>query len=139
MSKDDEPKRTTVGTFKLADILNAKPRVGPEAANDPTSPAINFDMSSNDALLIARVVERIATIAKEFGFTPQHGYQFDAHFAAADIANVHCNGCRLRLLAWLMAGQVEFMEDYIGIQRHVNRITGGLNGEWRPAFAEPKQ
>jgi len=131
--KDDEPKKINVGSFDLAAILNA-PRV---AANDDPK-AINFEMSFNDQVLVGRIVERIAEIAKERGFTAQQGYHFDAHMAAADIANVHCNGCALRLLSWLMSDPVAFMADYYIIHTRVNRVSGGLNGEERPIFAEPK-
>lgn len=133
--KNDEEKRTVL-TMPI-------PSPGQQMLNGTapalaTRGALNVDCSAHDSELAAKVVQRVAEILKLAGLHNM-GYTFDPVICYADIINVHCNGCPLRLLAWLMSTPSDFMEDFNGINRHVNRVTGGINGEWRPRFAETKQ
>lgn len=139
MTKDPREKRTilTRAVPSIGQQMIRSHELTPLAERPPGT--INFTCSAVDMDLIARIVMRIAEIAKDRGFVPEAGYYFDPIIAAADIASVHCNGCPLRLYAWIMSEPTDFMEDYAGIVRHVNREAGGINGEWRPRFAETKQ
>jgi len=49
-----------------------------------------------------------------------------------DIAHRQFN---MRLMDWLNAGDYDFAHDFCGIQRHIDRTTGLVNGRFLPRFA----
>lgn len=54
-----------------------------------------------------------------------------------DVSACHASGCPLRLDDLLAADDFNFMHDIAGIDRHLNRETGELEGFFRPRFARP--
>lgn len=52
-----------------------------------------------------------------------------------DIAATHASGNRLRLADLLAADDFNFAHDVFGIERHLNRNTGALEGFFRPRFS----
>lgn len=55
-----------------------------------------------------------------------------------DITAAHANGCPLRLDALREADLVNLAHDIGGIRRHLNRLTGELEGCFVPRYAAAK-
>lgn len=96
--------------------------------------AINWKVSKTDALKIAQIVTRAIEEYCKLDMDPP-----DRLSLQMDITAVHCNGCRLRLDDWLAADTFNFMHDIGGIQRHVDRDTGKLQGWFLPRFSKPRK
>lgn len=54
-----------------------------------------------------------------------------------DLEAVHCNGCPIELEQLLQAKKSDFIHDIMGIQSHLNRKTGELEGGFVPRYAMP--
>ena len=90
---------------------------------------INFDCSPEDKELIGKILVRGIAMGK------QYNVDFDHMTFAMDIIAAHCNGCPLSLLQWLMSSDVDFSQDWLCINRHIDRKTGKLHG-YTPLFAK---
>ena len=87
---------------------------------------INFAVTSEEASLISRIVERAAN---------QYGEDVDRLSLAMDITAAHANGCPLDLDGLLGAEPFDFAHDIGGIGRHIDRETGVVGGFFRPRYA----
>lgn len=90
---------------------------------------VNFDCSLEDKKLIGKILSRGMAMGK------QYNVEFDHVTLAMDITAVHCNGHPLSLLQWLMSSDVDFSQDWLCINRHIDRNTGKLHG-YQPLFAK---
>jgi hypothetical protein len=93
---------------------------------------LNFDMTTSDAQLIAKIVARGVDMAREAGT------MFDQTTAAMDLCAAHCNGTPLKLLQLLMSCQDDFSHDFCGIGLHLDRRTGQFKHGFYPRFAVTK-
>ena len=90
---------------------------------------ISFTTTNAEFDTITRIVDRAEALYRKVGH--------DIPFAPLmmDITATHANGCRLRLEDWLAADDLNFIHDIAGIWRHLNRVTGKLEGCFLPRFA----
>ena len=86
--------------------------------------SINWDVSTEDARLIARIATRAQKINPEY----------DGVTVAMDLTACHANGCALDLAAMHKADKAALMHDVIGINSHLNHDTGKLSGHFEPRF-----
>lgn len=91
---------------------------------------IVFNASKEDVALIKKIVDRYE--ARVRGYRPAP--EFDRLSSSMDLEATHCNGCPLRLREFLEAPDFDFVHDFDGIQRHLNRETGKLDGRFLPRF-----
>lgn len=97
-----------------------------KAAKNPTGPAhmfgrIHYDgMTDHEFTLCHQLAQRGALVGKLFGVA------IDPMMAAQDIASIHCNHQRLKLLEWMQADQADFMHDFALIGRFIDRRNGHL-------------
>lgn len=94
---------------------------------------VSFTVSEADRELIKKIMDRAC--AKGFAGQPDplipRSERLDVTMS---ITAVHANGCPLDLQRWLDADDFNFTHDVIGIARHINTETGGLNDFFRPRF-----
>ena len=90
---------------------------------------IQWDVSKKDAKVIAEITNRAAAIFAK------HDAPFDRTQFAMDVTAVHRNGCPLKLRDLLASEAFDFSHDIEGIQRHIDRSTGRLGGEFLPRCA----
>lgn len=103
-------------------------QANPEDKRAAEDRVFNWEISPQEKELIASIIQRAQ---QDLAFI---GFRFDATLAAADIITVHnmCGG--LKLLQWLMAERTEFLYDFVGIARHLDRRAGVLLEEFKPIF-----
>jgi len=94
------------------------------------SKKIRFDVSKEEAKIIASIARRVAKIAKE------HGIRINQIDTRMDITATHMNGCKLRLVDMWAADEFNLMHDVMGIRDHINRKTGKLGRYFLPRFAD---
>ena len=83
--------------------------------------------------LVTQIVARAETL-----FHEHHPHAtFDRLAFEMDIAAVHAH-TPLRLTEWLAADDFNFVHDWSGIQRHIDRETGQLEDFFVPRFARRK-
>jgi uncharacterized protein DUF6874 len=87
---------------------------------------VSFECSQEEF----RIATAIARRAIELG---SHRKLLDIEM---DIVATHCNGNPLRLHALLAADDFNFIHDIVGIERHLNRETGKIDGFFRPRFSD---
>ena len=104
----------------------------PKKSEEPAT--LNFDCSIQDMQLIGQIMQRAMEYHKD-----HTSLNADHMLVAVDITALHCNGTPLKLLQFLMCDKTDFIAEFTGIQKHIDRATGQLRGEWRPMFAEVKQ
>lgn len=83
---------------------------------------VSFDTTKKDAMLIGEIVKRGVVLAPNLS-------KLQAHM---DITACHANGCPMDLECWLAADEFNFAHDFFGINRHINRETGGLDNCFLP-------
>lgn len=87
---------------------------------------INWNVSREEALTIMEIVAR----ARSY-WPDTNGMELDM-----DITACHANGCPLDLRELAGAPKFDFAHDVCGIQRHINRQTGQLEGFFQPRYAK---
>jgi len=87
---------------------------------------VSFDTTKKDAQLINKIAERANDVLGT-----------DRTQTAMDVTAVHANGCSLRLDDFLAAPEFDFCHDIFGIQNHLDRKTGQLDGRFLPRHAAP--
>lgn len=85
-----------------------------------------FDVSTTDAKLIGKIIDRIRREAVR----PIDGLEY-----SMDITACHANGTPLKLQKLLNAKRADFLHDVSGINRHIDRDTGKLPATFRPRYA----
>jgi len=94
---------------------------------------ISFDWSDpNDPYLITQIAERMLIMLRQRN--PDLARYVDAFAIAMDVAVVHCNGRRLRLMQLLMSDAIDFASDMFAIRAHLHRHTGKLPDDVRLIF-----
>lgn len=88
---------------------------------------ISFSVNKNEALVIHEIARR--AWAKSRSGRNMMDW-------AMDITACHANGTPLRLLDLLGADDFNFAHDVFGIERHLDRETGELDGRFMPRFAK---
>lgn len=91
--------------------------------------SLNWDASPGDLDLIEKIADRAAKCSfyDELNVQKRH--------IVMDLMATHCNGCKLNLAAMLDGGLLDFAHDLMGILRHLDRDTGGLQDCFVPRFA----
>lgn len=89
---------------------------------------IRFNTTRRDAMLIDRIAHR----ATRAGLLLTDRLSLEM-----DLTATHLNGCALDLARLLEADDFNFAHDVCGIQRHLDRKTGGLLRLFRPRCAVP--
>lgn len=97
---------------------------------------VKFDCSPQEARLVSRIVDRAVRKAAEDSVLPP-GY-FDRRDLSMDLIACHANGCPLDFARLLDAPDFDFAHDIHGIQRHIDRTTGGLKNHFVPRYALPE-
>ena len=87
---------------------------------------INWEVSSQDAELIDRIVDRAKREKLTFS---------DSMRLEMDLRACHANGMPLALEQLLKAARIDFAHDLAGITRHINRRTGTLMDCFVPRYA----
>lgn len=91
---------------------------------------ISFAVTPSEKKLIARIVDRAATIVKEIGTEPMDKLQVTMSLTAC-----HANGCPLRLEDLSQADDFNLLHDVSGIHNTISRKTGRIEGHFLPRFA----
>lgn len=91
---------------------------------------VSFAVSPKDATLIQKIVDRGLHAAKAAGRKDIN--RMDAEM---DITAVHANGNPLKLDEFLFADDFNFSHDFFGINRRIDRSTGGLTDCFSPRFS----
>jgi hypothetical protein len=100
---------------------------------DAKGPLLNWSCNDNDRVLIAKIVDRCAAMAK------QYDTFFDPMQTLMDIVCTHCNGCELNLFAMLTTiSDDDFSHDVLGLSTHIDRLTGKLKNGFTPRFVKKK-
>jgi len=86
---------------------------------------INWEVSKEDDNLIHSIAERAVD-----------KFDFELLSIEMDILACHANGNPLLLQKLLEADEYEFTHDILGIQKHINRTTGKLEGIFSPRFSK---
>jgi hypothetical protein len=89
---------------------------------------ITWTTSKEDADLLNQIADRAVK------FAAQLGHEYKKSDALMDVTACHANGCPMRLQEFLEADASNFAHDAFGIQRHINRDTGKLEGCFLPRF-----
>ena len=92
--------------------------------------SVSFEVSKEDAALIGQIVKRGHALADKFD-----AKHFDSLSFSMDVTACHANGCPLKLMQFLEADDFNFAHDLFGINKHLNRTTGALEGFFLPRFA----
>ena len=90
---------------------------------------VSFEATAEDKNLARLIARRAVSI---WGNAPAEV------LVQMDVIAVHANGCPLRLEALLGADDFNFLHDITGIDRHLNRETGKLEGFFLSRFAQPE-
>lgn len=88
--------------------------------------SINWRITEEDTTLIGGIVDRAEGA----------GLVADRMASVMDITAVHSNGCPLKLAELLSGADFDFMHDFTGIARHIDRTTGKPDDCFLPRFAE---
>lgn len=91
----------------------------------PIKYQISFETTAEESEIIARIAVRAG------GHIPRPVIEINM-----DVTATHCNGCPLRLQQLLDADDFNFLHDIVGIQIHLNRVTGKLENCFLPRFAK---
>lgn len=89
---------------------------------------INFKTTKEEAILIGQIIKR----ARELSDNPE---QIDTMSHHMDISACIANNFPLKLDEWLAAPDFDFVHDFYGITRHINRRTGKIEDCFLPRFA----
>jgi hypothetical protein len=89
---------------------------------------VSFHTTKQDAVLIGKIINRAMNLGIRMGDT------LSTHM---DISAVIAQGCPLKLQEWLDAPDFDFVHDFCGITRHIDRKTGELQDFFLPRFAQP--
>ena len=88
---------------------------------------INWNISPDDEPIVRAIAKRAAS---------KLGVNFlDIEM---DLTVTHLNGTPLRLSELLEADKFNFAHDIFGIQNHINRNNGKIEGFFLPRFSQPK-
>ena len=90
----------------------------------------NFDVSTDDAALIAKIVVRACSmlnLEEQLGSSRLE--------LAMDLTACHANGTTLKLKELLEAPKFDFVHDIAGISNHIDRATGQLRDCFLPRCA----
>jgi hypothetical protein len=90
---------------------------------------INWTLSANDFAVIVKIAERATALAKRLHVV------YPEETILRDLQACHANGCALDLEGLLAAGDGDFGHDVFGINKHLNRETGKLEGFFIPRLA----
>lgn len=93
-----------------------------------TTKRVNFHTSKDDAVLIGKIIKRAMNLGLKVG---------DSLSAHMDISACIAQGCPLKLQEWLDAPNFDFVHDFYGIQRHIDRNSGTLTDFFLPRCAAP--
>ena len=89
---------------------------------------IDWKTTDAELALITAIAERAVELSADF-YTPL--VKLDVEM---DVTATHLNGCPLRLEDFLAADNFNFGHDIFGIQDHLDRETGELDGRFSPRF-----
>ena len=92
---------------------------------------VSFSVCRSDAQLISEIADRAFTLCKKHNIRSITRLDIEM-----DVTAVHANGCPLRLVDLLEADGFNFTHDIFGINRHLDRETGKLDGRFFPRFHE---
>lgn len=81
--------------------------------------------------IIKRIAKRAVTLYHKYG-----NADVDALDIQMDLEACHCNGCPLHLADMEHADDLNLMHDISGINVHLDRRTGKLEGFFLPRFAD---
>ena len=85
---------------------------------------ISFRVSPADGASIRRIIDRAVGM----------GIVEDRMSSTMDITACHANGTPLDLERFADADRFNFLHDFYGIARHLDRSTGQLDGRFLPRF-----
>lgn len=91
--------------------------------------AVKFTATKSETDTINKIALRATNMRAEYNI------ENDTLSTMMDIEAVHCNGCPLDLERLLAADDYYFAHDVFGIEQHIDRKTGRLNGLFMPRFA----
>lgn len=86
---------------------------------------ISFTTTRADSNRIAAIIDRAEKL----------DIKFDRLTAHMDLSATHANGCLMDYALMLEADDFNFIHDFCGIRRHIDRTTGKLGGFFLPRFA----
>ncbi len=84
---------------------------------------LDFTATKEESEIIRKIVARVEGLGNR---------PFDATTTWMDIEACHSNGCPLDLEKLLNAPDFDFSHDVYGIEHHINRRTGALEGCFLP-------
>lgn len=87
---------------------------------------LNWDLTKEESDLILKIAERANKLYPETSLV----------FWGMDITATHCNGRRLKLENLLNSDDFNFVHDILGIRGNINRITGKIDNNFLPRYAE---
>jgi len=87
---------------------------------------VSFRISMKDRALVRRIVSR----------ANQAGLVEDRLSSEMDLTATHANGNRMDFARLLAADNFNFVHDFCGIARHLDRATGKLGDHFRPRFSQ---
>lgn len=96
--------------------------------------AISFKVTRQEDRLIQRIVKRVE---KSRPWLTRAERALARQSLAMDLTACHANGTPLRLADLLAADEFNFWHDVNGIEAHMDRTTGQLDGRFLPRFAVP--
>lgn len=94
---------------------------------------LNWCTTKRDAWLIQGIVQRAEALVVATGSG------FDRLAATMDIVACHLNGNPLRLEEFFQADDFNFLHDFGGIRRHIDRESGQLRDCFVPRFSQPRK
>ncbi len=89
---------------------------------------ISFKTTKEEAIQIGHIINR----ARKLSDNPD---QIDTMSHHMDISACIANNFPLKLQEWLDAPDGDFLHDFYGITRHINRKTGKIENCFLPRFA----
>lgn len=102
---------------------------------------ISFEISRTDAATIRAIVKRMLALNDRVNNSGQLNQKVDLGSAMdleMDLVACHANGTPLDLVKLATADDFNLAHDMLGIRRHLNRITGELDGRFLPRCARSK-
>jgi hypothetical protein len=96
------------------------------------------ELTPFESATLLQIINRAATTQISLGNAAPGFVKFDTMTAHMDILAVHSNGCPLNFYQFLTSSDQDFMHDFIGINKAVDRATGKLMHNFVPHCAVSK-
>ena len=93
-----------------------------------TDTGIQFDCTVPEMRIVKKIVDRAVKLKL---FKPSQ-----RTIAVMNLEACHSNGCKLDFDRLLAADDINFKHDIAGIERHIDKETGKLDGMFQPRHAQ---